>query len=218
MYQFQPYRWKIFNDLNSHVIGKHIGEVNGFPREMLSKDGKEEFCRNVRYYEGHAEQILGRYGKRKGCVVLILDITETKNYIEEITRVREQAKQANISKSAFLANMSHEIRTPMNAIVGLSDIIMEEDLERIFENFKQLDFKRNRSAEGTGLGLSITRRLAELMQGTVSVESVYCEGSTFTVEIEQKIADVRPLSEAPETEVRVEEPLEPFVVQGTGGR
>ena len=49
--------------------------------------------------------------------------------------------------------------------------IRKEDLGRIFENFKQLDSKRNRSAEGTGLGLSITRRLAELMQGTVSVES-----------------------------------------------
>ena len=64
------------------------------------------------------------------CVVLILDITETKNYIEEITRVREQAEQANIAKSAFLANMSHEIRTLMNAIVGLSDVIMEESKGR----------------------------------------------------------------------------------------
>ena len=57
-------------------------------------------------------------------------MTDTKNYIEEITQVREQAEQANIAKSAFLANMSHEIRTPMNAIVGLSDIIMEESKGR----------------------------------------------------------------------------------------
>ena len=63
-------------------------------------------------------------------MLLILDVTETRNYIEEIKLVREQAEQANIAKSAFLANMSHEIRTPMNAIVGLSDIIMEESRGR----------------------------------------------------------------------------------------
>ena len=91
--------------------------------------------------------------------------------------------------------------------------IRKEDLERIFENFKQLDSKRNRSAEGTGLGLSITRRLAELMQGTVSVESVYGKGSTFTVEIIQKITDERPLSEVPEREIKTEEPLEPFTAK-----
>lgn len=92
--------------------------------------------------------------------------------------------------------------------------IREEDFERIFENFKQIDSKRNRSAEGTGLGLSITRHLAELMQGTIKVESVYGEGSTFIVEIQQKIADARSLSEVPEPEARKEMPLEPFTAKG----
>ena len=63
-------------------------------------------------------------------MVLILDMTEVRNNIEEIKRIRVQAEQANEAKSEFLANMSHEIRTPMNAIVGLSDIIMEESKGR----------------------------------------------------------------------------------------
>lgn len=349
---YNPAATGIFGDLNSRAVGKHIEELEGFPLDMLHEEGKVEFCRNDRFYQGHAEQILDKYGEKKGYVILILDMTETRNYIEEITCVREQAEQANIAKSAFLANMSHEIRTPMNAIVGLSDIIMEEskgrkvyeyvcdikasahnllalindildlskveagkmelipteyhvrslvkevlnmmdivasqhglmveseydmsipcgyfgdesrikqilvnllnnvlkftkkghvkitvsgrpgeaqdterlifqvqdtgcgireeDLEKIIENFKQIDSKRNRSAEGTGLGLSIIGHLAEMMQGTVSVESVYGEGSTFTVEILQKIADARLLSEVPETEAKKEEPLEPFTVK-----
>lgn len=349
---YNPAAADIFQGLNNRGTGKHIGELDGFPMEMLCMDDREEFCINGRFYQGHVKQILDKHREKKGYVILILDVTETRNYIEEITRVREQAEQANIAKSAFLANMSHEIRTPMNAIVGLSDIIMEEskgrkvhgyacdikasahnllalindildlskveagkmelisaeyhikslvsevlnmmdivasqhglvveseydmtipccyvgdesrikqilvnllnnalkftkegyvkisvsgmpeeeddterlifqiedtgcgireeDIERIFENFKQLDSKRNRSAEGTGLGLSITKRLAELMQGTIKVESEYGKGSTFIVEILQKVADTRPLSEVPKPEARREEALEPFTVK-----
>ena len=91
--------------------------------------------------------------------------------------------------------------------------IREEDLEGIFENFKQVDSKRNRSVEGTGLGLSITKHYINLMKGTIRVESVYGEGSTFIVEIPQKIMDRRPLSEVPERTAREEDILEPLSVK-----
>ncbi|MDE7297733.1 MAG: response regulator, partial [Lachnospiraceae bacterium] len=91
--------------------------------------------------------------------------------------------------------------------------IREEDIGKIFENFKQLDSKRNRKAEGTGLGLSITKHLVELMHGTIRVESVYGEGSTFIVEIPQEITDARPLLEMPEQQARKEEALEPFTAK-----
>ncbi|EOS77154.1 hypothetical protein C819_01180 [Lachnospiraceae bacterium 10-1] len=349
---FNPAAAGIFKELNIRAIGKHIEELNGFPHGMLEEDTREEFCLNDRFYQGHVKMISDKYEEKKGYVLLILDVTETRNYIEEIKQVREQAEQANIAKSAFLANMSHEIRTPMNAIVGLSDIIMEEsrgrkvyeyacdiksssrnllalindildlskveagkmklvlteyhiktlvnevlnmmdivaskkglmleseydmsipcrymgdeirikqilinllnnalkftrqgrvkisiagmqgeeadsewivfriedtgcgireeDLEKIFDNFRQLDSKRSRSVEGTGLGLSITKHLVELMQGTIKVESIYGEGTVFTVKILQKIADYRPLAEIPEGEVQEEETLEPFTAK-----
>ncbi|MDE6202735.1 MAG: hybrid sensor histidine kinase/response regulator, partial [Lachnospiraceae bacterium] len=127
---YNPAAAGIFQGLNTRGTGKHIGELDGFPQKMLCGDAREEFCVNGRFYMGHVKQILDKYGEKKGYVILILDVTETRNYIEEITRVREQAEQANSAKSAFLANMSHEIRTPMNAIVGLSDIIMEESIGR----------------------------------------------------------------------------------------
>ena len=123
---YNPAAAKIFADLSSHMIGKPIEMLAGLPKEMLEEGAKKGFSLNDCFYQERVEPILDKFGKNKGYVVLIYDITETENYIEEMKQVREQAEQANLAKSAFLANMSHEIRTPMNAIVGLSDIIMEE--------------------------------------------------------------------------------------------
>ncbi|MDR1421855.1 MAG: response regulator [Coriobacteriales bacterium] len=71
--------------------------------------------------------------------------------------------------------------------------IKEEEIDRLFQAFEQLDVMRNKHIVGTGLGLAITRRLVEMMGGHVSVQSVYGEGSTFSIElplIEGTIADL----------------------------
>ena len=70
--------------------------------------------------------------------------------------------------------------------------IKKADLEKIFESFSQVDSKRNRNVEGTGLGLAISKRLVELMDGTISVESVYETGTKFTITIPQKVVDHSP--------------------------
>ena len=328
---------KIFTRLPAHRLGENIRVVEDFREEMLNEDTPQSFSIDEQHYESHNKRIVDESGKIQGCVILILDMTDTETYINEIKRVRHQAEKASIAKSEFLANMSHEIRTPMNAIIGLNDIIMEEcgdteiyahakdvqsaaksllaiindildlskveagkmelvyvdyyikvmadeiigmmdmaasqrglilkyecdetipcrykgddgrikqiliniisnaikftkkgyvrvyitgkpgrdtdeemlifhvedtgcgiqekDLGKIFEDFRQVDSKRNRSAEGTGLGLAIVKQLVELMGGTIGVESTYGKGTTVTIMIPQKIVDVRPVSEMPE--------------------
>lgn len=327
----------IFTSLPTHKLGENIRVVEDFREEMLNENIPWSFSLNGQHYESHSKQIMDENGRKQGCVILVLDMTDIKAYINEIKRVRQQAEKANVAKSEFLANMSHEIRTPMNAIIGLNDIIMEEcadpqiyihakdvqsaaknllaiindildlskveagkmelvhtdyhlktvvdevvsmmdmaaskrglilkyecdsalpcryngdegrikqilinilnnaikftkegyvkicvtgwpgkseeeeilsfriedtgcgirkeDLGKIFEDFRQVDSKRNRSVEGTGLGLAIVRHLVELMGGLIHVDSVYGEGTVVTITIPQKIVDSRTIAEVPE--------------------
>lgn len=69
------------------------------------------------------------------------------------------------------------------AKISVSDTgigIKEEDIDRIFHKFEQLDQGLSRKYEGSGLGLHITKHLVELHGGKIIVESTYGEGSTFT--------------------------------------
>ena len=71
--------------------------------------------------------------------------------------------------------------------------IRKENLDQIFGRFKRVEMQTNRQIEGTGLGLSITKGLLDRMGGTISVDSVYGRGSTFTITIPQKIIAERPV-------------------------
>lgn len=343
----------IFSSLPAHKLGENIRVVEDFREEMLNGDIPQSFSLNGQHYESHSKHIIDENGKIQGCVILILDMTDTKAYINEIKRVRQQAEKANIAKSEFLANMSHEIRTPMNAIIGLNDVIMEEcedteiyayakdvqsaaknlltiindildlskveagkmelvkvnyyikamvdevmgmmdmaasqrglilkyecdetipcryngddgrmkqillnilsnaikftkkgyvrayitgkpgssedeelltfcvedtgcgireeDLDKIFEDFRQVDSKRNRSVDGTGLGLAIVKQLVELMEGTIHVDSVYGKGTTVTIMIPQKIVDRQPVSQMPEISQTEQKSTDMFTAPG----
>jgi CheY-like chemotaxis protein len=67
--------------------------------------------------------------------------------------------------------------------------IRDEDRGKLFKPFEQLDLRKNRSVVGTGLGLAISYNLCNLMGGSLSLESVYGEGSLFSVDIPCVAAD-----------------------------
>lgn len=70
--------------------------------------------------------------------------------------------------------------------------IKKEDMGKLFQSFQQVDSKRNRNIEGTGLGLAISKRLLELMDGDIMLESEYEKGSKFSFALPQKIVDKTP--------------------------
>jgi PAS domain S-box-containing protein len=76
--------------------------------------------------------------------------------------------------------------------------IPDDELDRVFEEFHQVDAGHSRSAGGTGLGLAIARRLARLMGGDLTVESEVGVGSVFTIDLpsaNNTSADADPVDE-----------------------
>lgn len=59
--------------------------------------------------------------------------------------------------------------------------IVQEQIPHLFERFRQAEGSENRSYEGSGLGLALVKELVELHGGKVTVDSVYGEGTTFTL-------------------------------------
>jgi len=64
-----------------------------------------------------------------------------------------------------------------------------DDVERLFSEYSRFNASANRATEGTGIGMSITKRLVELMDGLILVESVYGRGSVFSVMVIQDTVD-----------------------------
>ena len=64
--------------------------------------------------------------------------------------------------------------------------IKQENIEKLFTKFQRFE-EKNSTIEGTGLGLAITKKLVELMNGQIIVQSVYGQGSKFTIALDQRI-------------------------------
>ncbi len=90
--------------------------------------------------------------------------------------------------------------------------IKEEDMNKLFEEFERVNTTKNRNIEGTGLGLAISKKLCEMMHGSINAQSVYGEGSRFTIRIPQKTREYVPFAKVEEKKsVLLYESRQPYI-------
>lgn len=83
-------------------------------------------------------------------------------------------------------------------IISVADTgigIKKENIDKLFTKFERFEIEKSSTIEGTGLGLAITKKLVELMNGKIVVQSVFGQGSRFTIAIDQKIVSKVKVSE-----------------------
>jgi two-component system sensor histidine kinase/response regulator len=84
---------------------------------------------SIRYLAAAEGAVLDDEGNVSKIIGVNIDVTNRKEAEADLQRAKEEAEAANRAKSEFLANMSHEIRTPMNGIMGMTELVLDTELD-----------------------------------------------------------------------------------------
>ncbi|MBS0219907.1 MAG: response regulator, partial [Proteobacteria bacterium] len=145
---------------------------------------------------------------------LLADVTRLRQILFNL--IGNATKFTDVGRIAVRVCAPHADDKAVTLALSVSDTGIGMDRrqqERLFKPFSQADSSTTRRYGGTGLGLSIVRRLAELMDGTVAVESAPGQGSTFTVTLK-----VRRSAETPRETVADETARDSLPLSAPGAR
>ncbi len=115
--------------------------------------------------------------------------------INILSNAVKYTEAGNITFSCDLAEVEEDCVKLKFTVSDTGVGIRKEELEFLFDAFRRVDNQKNYKIEGTGLGLSITKHLLDLMGGDITVDSIYTQGSTFTVNVSQRIVNAAPMGE-----------------------
>jgi signal transduction histidine kinase len=120
---------------------------------------------------------------------LIGDRTRVKQVVNNVlTNAIKYTDQGSINLDVKCINQKDKCLL----IISVKDTgrgIKKESIDKLFTKFERLD-EKNSTIEGTGLGLAITKKLLDMMGGTINVNSTFGKGSLFVIQIPQKISQM----------------------------
>ncbi len=195
-YVYTNPRWSEISGVPAdEALGKEWGDiVNPEHREVSSvgADGRGGRSRishrfaisspdgSVRWVLATSQLIADPDGATVGWVGTLADVTAEATAAAAMSEARDRADEASQLKSDFLANMSHEIRTPMNGVIGMTELLLETELDD-----RQRDFAETLRHSGEALMIVIDDILdfSKVDAGKIDVQHVPCCVSTITEEV-----------------------------------
>lgn len=206
------------NEFNDEDIKKDISNIKNAGNSLIDiinnilniskiENGKESLNESEYSIKDICLELINiietRIGNKK--IKLIFEIDEklpstiygdrTKVYQILLNILTNAVKYTEVGK-IFLRINGEIINDKVNLFLSVEDTgygIKKEDYDKIFNKFVRLDSATENEIEGTGLGLVITKKMVNLLGGTIKFNSEYEVGTTFEVNIKQKIIDYTPL-------------------------
>jgi PAS domain S-box-containing protein len=206
-----------------NVVGKD--DFDFFPRELaqgfyddelkIIQSGEPLLNReeSVLYHDGRTSYVLttkvplrDSSGRVVGIMGIGRDITQRVQAENDLRAARVLAESANRAKSEFLANMSHEIRTPMNGVIGMSELMLDTQLEAAQRDYAEtirdcgralltvindiLDFSKIEAGKLELENIDMDLRDAVRDVARVLAVQAHAKGLELTMEIDPNLPDM----------------------------
>ena len=187
--EFSPGAEKIFGYRREEVLKRSASillspEDQNKPAKALSKMGRETRLSGFRTLVRKDQKsfpamyslypLLDGSGEVYAALGVCIDITEQKRMEKELMQAKDAAEASARAKAEFTANVSHEMRTPLNAVIGMTDLLLESDLDPVKRDYI-------RTIRSSGLSLlaiineildysKIEARKMDIMEGPLEIK------------------------------------------------